>query len=326
MTKAGNKLDNRRGLSSINVGQYSIYIVAVVAFLFLSFTRPNFFRYTNVYSLVFGLSMEFLLIIGITLLLIMGEVDLSIGSVYAFAGVFTGMLVYELEIPLIISILICLIATGAIGFINGFLVVRFRANSLMITIGTMILFRGLADVLINFLKGITYPSEYRAIANFKILNINFTIFLMFIVIVGLEYLLVNHASFRKLYYIGENKLSAKIYGIRVERIKHTVFIVTSMTAGLAGILGASRSGQTVWNTGQGLEFKMITAAILGGASLFGGKGSVVKSLFGLFLLTIILNGLVMYNVDPVWTDVVVGFVLILAIVFDTRINREKLVF
>lgn len=324
MTEAGSKIG--KGLRNVNFGQYSIYIVTVITFLFLSLTRENFFRYTNVYSLVFGLSMEFLLIIGITLLLIMGEVDLSIGSVYAFAGVFTGLLVYELEIPLIVSIVICLTVTGAIGFVNGFLVVRFRANSLMITIGTMIFFRGLTDVLINFLKGITYPYEYRAIANFKILNVNFTIFLMFIVIIALEYLLINHSSFKKLYYIGENTLSAKLYGIRVDRIKHTIFIVTSMTAGMAGILGASRSGQTVWNTGQGLEFKMITAAILGGASLFGGKGSVVKSLFGLFLLTIILNGLIMYSVDPVWTDVVVGTVLILAIVFDTRINREKLVY
>ena len=95
---------------------------------------------------------------------------------------------------------------------------------------------------------------------------------------------------------------------------------------MAGIFGGSRSGQTVWNTGQGLEFKMITAAILGGASLFGGRGSIVKSLFGLFLLAIILNGLVMYSIDPVWTDVVVGIALVVAIVFDTRINREKLAY
>ncbi|KKK98859.1 hypothetical protein LCGC14_2638530, partial [marine sediment metagenome] len=79
----------------------------------------------------------------------------------------------------------------------------------------------------------------------------------------------------------------------------------------------------VYNTGQGLEFKMITAAILGGASLFGGKGSIVKSFFGLLLLAVILNGLIMFNIDPVWTDVVIGIVLIFAIVLDTRINREQ---
>ena len=317
---------NSRASRNIDFGQYSIYIFTVVAFVFLALTRENFFRYANIYSLIFGLSMEFFLIVGITLLLIMGEIDLSIGSVFAFAGIFTGFLMYELEFPIWLAIPACLIVAGGIGFVNGFLVVRFRANSLMITIGTMILFRGLADVLINTLKGITYPSEYRAIANFRIGGINFTIFLMLAVLVILEYLLVKHAAFRKLFYIGENKLSAKLYGIRVDRVKHTIFIVTSVAAAVAGIFGASRSGQTVWNTGMGLEFKMITAAILGGASLFGGRGSVVKSLFGLFLLAIILNGLVMYNIDPVWTDVVVGIALVVAIVFDTRINREKLTY
>jgi ribose transport system permease protein len=137
---------------------------------------------------------------------------------------------------------------------------------------------------------------------------------------------LNHTAFKKFYYIGENLRSAKLYGIKVEKIKHTVFILTSVTAGLAGIFAASRSGQTVFNTGQGLEFKMITAAILGGASLFGGKGSIVKSFFGLLLLAVILNGLIMFNIDPVWTDVVIGIVLIFAIVLDTRINREKFVY
>jgi ribose transport system permease protein len=144
-----------------------------------------------------------------------------------------------------------------------------------------------------------------------------------VVVIVLEFLLFKHAAFKKLFYIGHNTLSARLYGIRVGRSKITMFVVSGLLAGLAGILTASRSGQTVWNTGQGLEFKMITAAILGGASLFGGKGTIARSLFGLALIAVILNGLVMFNIDPVWTNVVVGIVLIIAIFFDTRINREK---
>jgi len=311
-------------VKSFDAGKYSIIIVTLVSILFLSLTRKNFFTYSNMYSLIFGISMEFLLVIGMTFLLIMGEIDLSIGSVFAFAGIFTGYLTVKADMPVIISIILCLCVCAVIGYINGFLVVRFRANSLMITIGTMILFRGVADEIINVLKGITYPYAYRAIVNFKIVKINVTIILMVIVVVVLEYLLVNHTFFKKLFYIGENRLSSKLYGIKVDKIKHTIFVVTSVTAGLAGIFAASRSGQTVWNTGQGLEFKMITAAILGGASLFGGKGSIVNSLFGLLFIAVILNGLIMYNIDPVWTNVAIGIVLIVAIFFDTRINREKL--
>ena len=316
--------DKNNRISDVNLGQYSIFIVNVIAFVFLTVFRENFFKYTNIYSIIFGISMEFLLVIGMTLLLIMGEIDLSIGSVFAFAGIFAGFLMMKLDIPVPLSIILCLCITAVIGYINGFLVVRFRANSLMITIGTMIFFRGIADAFINLMRGVTYPSGYRAIANFRIGGINFTIILMVILMVVLEFLLLNHATFKKFFYIGENIRSAKLYGIKVDRIKHAVFVLTSVTAGLAGIFAASRSGQTVFNTGMGLEFKMITAAILGGASLFGGKGSIVKSFFGLLLLAVILNGLIMFNIDPVWTDVVIGIVLIFAIFFDTRINREQL--
>ncbi len=315
--------DKNNKIRNINFGQYSIFIVNIIAFIFLSLLRENFFRYTNIYSIIFGISMEFLLVIGMTLLLIMGEIDLSIGSVFAFSGIFAGFLMMKLDMPTWAAIILCLCVTAVIGYINGFFVVRFKANSLMITIGTMIFFRGIADAFINLMRGVTYPSGYRAIANFRIGGINFTIILMVILMIVLEFLLLSHTAFKKFYYIGQNIRSAKLYGIKVEKIKHTVFILTSVTAGLAGIFAASRSGQTVFNTGQGLEFKMITAAILGGASLFGGKGSIVKSFFGLLLLAVILNGLIMFNIDPVWTDVVIGIVLIFAIVLDTRINREQ---
>ncbi|OHD25284.1 MAG: hypothetical protein A2064_12555 [Spirochaetes bacterium GWB1_66_5] len=314
---------NHLRLGEVNWGAYSIYIVNILVIALLALTRKNFLRYTNLYSLVFGLSMEFLLVLATTFLLIMGEVDLSIGSVFAFAGVFTGYLMYIPELPIWVSIPITLCATGLIGLINGVLVVRLKANSLMITIGTMILFRGIADGLINYLGGITYADQYRAIVGFKLLGVNFTIFLMLAAVLVLEYLLLNHAAFRRLFYIGSNTLSARLYGVSVGRIKLSVFVASGVLAGMAGILAASRSGQTVWNTGQGLEFKMITAAILGGASLFGGKGSIVKSILGLLLIAVILNGLVMFNIDPVWTNVVVGVVLIIAIFVDTRINREK---
>ena len=308
---------------AINWGSYSVYIVNVVVFGLLALTRANFLRTANLYSLLFGLSMEFLLIIGTTYLLVMGEVDLSIGSVFAFSGVFTGYLMAAFDLPLWLAIPVTLVVSAAIGLVNGTLVVRLKANSLMITIGTMILIRGIADGLINTLGGITYAEEYRAIAGFKVLGVNITIYVMIIVVILLEFLLFKAVAFKKLFYIGQNTLSARLYGIRVGRTKISIFVVSALLAGIAGILAASRSGQTVWNTGQGLEFKMITAAILGGASLFGGKGTIAKSLFGLVLIAVILNGLVMFNIDPVWTNVVVGIVLIIAIFLDTRINREK---
>lgn len=307
----------------VNFGQYSIFIFTSVIVLFLSLTRENFFTYKNIYSIVFGVSIEFFTIIGFTLLLIMGEIDLSVGSVFGFIGVFSGFLMLVAGFPVVLALSCGICCAVIIGFINGFLVVKFRINPLMLTLGMMIMIRGVLNAFIGALGGSTYPSGYRAITRFKISDIHFAIILMIITIIILEVLLRKFVGFKKLYYVGENAESARIYGLNSDRIKLLAYITCSVTAGIAGILAASRSGQTVFNTGLGLEFKMVTAAVLGGASLFGGKGSVLNSFLGLFFLAVILNGMVMYNVDPEWQGVVVGIFLIAAVVIDTRINREK---
>jgi ribose transport system permease protein len=307
----------------VNFGRYSIFIFTSVIVLFLSFTRENFFTYNNIYSIVFGVSIEFFTIIGFTLLLIMGEIDLSVGSVFGFIGVFSGFLMLIAGFPVVLALFCGICCAVLIGFINGFLVVKFRINPLMLTLGMMIMIRGVLNAFIRALGGSTYPPGYRAIARFKISEIHFTIILMVITIIILEIFLRKYVGFKKLYYVGENAESARIYGLNSDRIKLLAYITCSVTAGIAGIFAASRSGQTVFNTGLGLEFKMVTAAVLGGASLFGGKGSVLNSFLGLFFLAVILNGMVMYNVDPEWQGVVVGIFLIAAVIIDTRINREK---
>ena len=325
-----NNMPSGRGVknksrSSFEFSRFSIFIVVFVALVFLALSRENFFTYQNIYSIFYGLSLEFYAVIGLTLLLIMGEVDLSVGSVFAFAGIFVGVLVLKTGMPVWIAMPVSLVLCGVIGLINGFFVVKFKVNSLMMTIGTMILFRGIADGLIRLLEGVTYPSEYRMVAKIKLGGeFNITIIFFILLIIILEILLYYNVSFRKLYYIGENILSAKFYGIKTDRIKIIIFIISSIGAGIAGILAASRSGHSVHNTGVGLEFKMITAAVLGGASLFGGKGSILRSAAGLLFLATIFNGFVMFNIDPVYTGVVTGAVLIIVIIIDTRINREKI--
>ncbi len=316
------KTNNNR---SLDLSRYSIFIVVIATLLFLSISRQNFFTYQNIYSIFYGLSIEFYAVLGLTLLLIMGEVDLSVGSVFAFAGIFTGVMVLKTGMPVWVAIPLSLFVCGIVGLINGFFVVKFKINSLMMTIGTMILFRGIADGLIRLLEGVTYPSEYRMVSKIKIGGeFNLTIIFLILIIIILEILLYYNISFRKLYYMGENIFSARLYGIKTDRIKVIIFILSSIGAGIAGILAASRSGHSVHNTGVGLEFKMITAAVLGGASLFGGKGSILRSAAGLLFLATIFNGFVMYNIDPVFTGVVTGAVLIIVIIIDTRINREKI--
>ena len=224
-----------------------------------------------------------------------------------------------------LSITLSLIACGFIGFINGFLIYKFRLNSILLTLGTMILVRGLVNIFVQKLGGYPYPDIYKAISRYKVFDVlHLTIIIMIIAVILLEVLLRKNVFFKKIYFIGDNIASARIYGLDADAIKMTVFIISGVCAGIAGILTASRSGQTVFSTGQGLEFKMITAALLGGASLYGGRGSILKVTIGLFFLSLILNGMIMYGIDPQFQPVIVGSLLILAIYIDSKFNTEVL--
>ena len=304
-------------------GTLTIILLTGVLFLFLGLTSATFFSYRNIYTIFYGVSIEYFAIVGFTLLLIMGEVDLSVGSVYGFSGALMGALMLN-KMPLYPALLLTIFCSLAFGLLTGFLVTRFSLNSMMVTIGMMALVRGLSWVLIRMLFGRTFPRNYRALARDKIGTINTTIIVMIVLVVVLEICLHRSTFFKKMYYVGENLKTAKLYGIKAETIKMLIFACSSLTAALGGILASSRITHADVTTGDGLEFKVLTAAILGGASLFGGKGSILSSVVGLIFLATILNGMIIFNIEPLLQQLVVGVILIVSVFIDTRLNRSKL--
>jgi ribose/xylose/arabinose/galactoside ABC-type transport system permease subunit len=306
------------------LGDNLIVLLVILMVVVVSSTRAQFLKYANIYSLFYSLSIEFYAIIGMTLLLIMGEVDLSVGSTFALSGAFSGFLCLS-GVPTLIAIVIALVACALIGFLNGALVYRFKVNSIVLTLGTMMFVRGIVTLFVQINGGADYPKIYKAISRIQWpAEFHVTIIVMVLLIVLLEILLQKHVFFRKMFFIGENAASARIYGINADMAKMVAFILSGFFAGFAGILTASRSGQTVFNTGIGLEFKMVTAALIAGSSLFGGRGSVARSVVALLFLAIVLNAMIMYGVDPEFQAVVVGSILILAIYADSRLNAQRI--
>ena len=313
----------RVGRGGFQLGTITIIVLTAALFLVLTVTSTTFMSYSNIYTILYGLSIEFFAVIGFTYLMIMGEIDLSVGSVYGFAGTLLGVLMLN-DLPLLPALLITLAASAGFGFLNGFLVTRFRLNSLMVTIGSMTLIKGVNWVLIRSLFGRTYPSEFRGLARASLGDINVTVILMIALVIVLEILLRRTTPFRKLYYVGENIQTAKIYGLPAERIKVVFFTLSALAAAVGGILANSRITHADVTTGDGLEFKVLTAAVLGGASLFGGKGSVMNSVIGLLFLATVLNGMIIFKIEPLLQQFVVGVILIVSVFIDTRLNREKL--
>lgn len=297
-------------------------LITLATFVFLALTRDNFATAQNLNSILFAVSIEFLAIVGFTYLMVMREIDLSVGSVFAMTGMLTGSLLVA-GWGFWPAAALALGVAGLIGFLNGFLVVRFNINSLMLTIGTMLVVRGLANVLANALGGRTYPREFRSLARTDIFDMRLTIVMMVALVLAAWALQRRAALYRKMCFIGENMKSATVHGINVGRIKIATFVVSAMTAGLGGIFTASRITSADVRMGLGLEFVMVTAAIIGGASLYGGRGDLRGSALGLLLLALVLNGMIMYDIEPVFQQFVIGFLLIATVSFDTLMNRRK---
>lgn len=307
---------------TVTGGMLPLVVVTGLIFALLALTKPNFLTYANLYGLLYETSISFIAIFGFTYVMVLREIDLSVGSVYAFSGVLTGYLLLD-GVPLWASIAIALAGAVLIGFVNGWLVVRLRLNSLMLTIGTMLLVRGFVGVMTTSLRGNVFPRDFRMLSRAHYFEVNTTIWAMLVLLILGLILQRRSVLFRQMCYIGENMQSALIYGVRADGIKILAFMASALLAGIAGIYTASRITHGDVNMGLGLEFTMVTAALLGGASLYGGRGNVAGSALGLLLLSIILNGMLMYDIEPVFQQFVIGLLLILTVGFDTVLSRSK---
>jgi ribose transport system permease protein len=317
-----NKLQTELNFKSIlrQLSSLTIIILTLILGAGLTFTSETFLSVNNIVSILYGVSITFWGTIGFVYLMIMGELDLSVGSVFAFSGMMVGYLMKN-HWPLVPALLTALTLSSLIGFINGFLVVRFKVPSMMITLGTMAAVRGLANLLCTWLYGYPYPPSYEALARQRIGGIHLTTIVMIIAVIILELLLKRAAVFRRMYYVGENLETARIYGIRAGRQKIAVFTIMSFLAGIGGILIGSRLRFADSTIGSGLEFTILTAVVLGGASLSGGKGSILRAVVGLIFLATITTGMVVHNIEPLIQQLIVGIILILTVFIDSRMSR-----
>ena len=306
-----------------STSQYTVILLIIALFLLLTLTSDTFLTYDNLYSVIYGVSIQFFAVIGFTLLIIMGEVDLAVGSMYGLSGTLVGYCICVWKWPLWTTIPAVLIVCAAMGFLVGVIVTRFRLNSMMVTLGTTSLISGLNAVVFNSFPAVTYSAEYRAIAKFKILDIHWTIILMVVIVAVLEFLLHKLPALRKLYYIGNSNETARLYGIKTDKIKIICFTISALTAAIGGIVATSRITHSDILTGKNLEFTLITASVVGGASMAGGRGGILNAALGMVFIALLSNGMAIYRIDPFMQQVALGVILIGAVFADVHMNARK---
>ena len=254
-------------------------------------------------------------------MLVGGVFDLSVGAMASMTGVLTGWLMKSAgwPVPAAIAGGLALAALG--GLANGLIVAKIRVNALITTLGTMFIFKGVA-VLVGG-PGIAFlPESFTRIGQAEWLGVQSPVWLLLLLALVAHYLLAHTRFFRQYYYVGSKAKAAHLSGIPVERLQVVAFTIMGLISGLAGILYAARSATANSAVGDNMELRAITAAILGGASLTGGKGRIAGALLGVFFLALLDNILIIANVPSDLQRILRGAVLVLAVAIDSLWNRR----
>ena len=288
-------------------------VLLAALLVFFSLRSEFFLNYDNFLNILTAMAITGIIAAPATLLLVAGQFDLSVGSALTFCGV---TMAYMAERQSLLVGVVCAVLAGvAIGCVNGFLVTVIGVNPLITTLGMLAALVGLARVLA---EGQTLPvSSFSGLGTSRpFLDIPLPV-LIFAVVMVVFFVAMRYTVFgRSMYAIGANPVAARLAGIRTGRLIFFGFLLSGICVALAALINVSQLSAASTNAGNGLELSVITAVVLGGASLAGGRGAIVGTLFGLLVIAVLNNGLTLLNVSSFWQDVARGTLLILAVSFD----------
>jgi ribose/xylose/arabinose/galactoside ABC-type transport system permease subunit len=301
-----------------------IALVVIVMMTFLSLSTPYFLTPGNLAIVARQIALAAIIAMGMTLVILMGGIDLSVGSVVSITSVMVGVVMVGMKMPIWIAILAGILVGAVVGLINGMLIVKTRVPSFIITLGMMGLARGAALVIT---KGSTIsglPSAYLTLGQgfvFTFIPIPVVIAVVLAVIV---HIILSRTTFgRRIYLVGSNEEAALLSGINVNRMKVLIFMLCSALAAVEAVIETSRMSTAQPASGVGYELTAIGAVIIGGASLLGGEGTILGTMLGAILLGLITNGLILLGVSAYWQQVFSGTIIILAVALDTWRRSQK---
>ncbi len=308
-------------LSEISRRYFIIY--AVIALLVvLSILSKSFLSVNNLINVLRQVSMIAIIAVGSFFVLVVAGVDISVGSIAALSGILTAKFLAEFDWPAWLGIIAGLACGFAAGATNGYLITRRNVPAFVATLGTMGVFRGLTYVLTNAYPVAGLPNSFYFIGRGYIGPIPVPVIIM-IVVFALAYVVSENTKMgRFMFAIGGNETAAHLSGIRVARYRFYTYAAGGFLAALSGIILVSRLASGQPNAGIGYEFEAITAAVVGGTSLYGGKGTIIGVFFGAIFIGILLNGMVLLNVSSYYQQMIKGIVLILAVMVDVSKNKK----
>lgn len=304
------------------INEYAIYVILVLLFLFFSMVSPSFINANNLINVVRQISMLGIASVGMTFALLVGGIDLSIGSQMSMVAVICSIMMTKYNINPFIACIICLVLTSIVGFFNGIIISKIKMPPLIVTLSTMIIIEGVAFIISKGIPIFGFPQGFSILGQGYIGIIPIPVIIMIVVLIIGAVVLNKTYIGRYFYSIGGNEEASRLSGIDVDKIKMLAYILSGLFAGIAGVILLSRTNSGQPTMGKGFEFDVLTAVVLGGVSVNGGVGKISNVISGILIIGVLNNGLVLMGVNTYIQSVIKGVVLLIAVAFDF-IQRNK---
>jgi ribose/xylose/arabinose/galactoside ABC-type transport system permease subunit len=320
----------RTGRQRLQAREAGLAVALFVSVAVMSLLTPYFLTLSNLLTLGRNGSEVGILALGMTIVLITGHVDLSVGALYAAGGIVAGLVLGKTGSP--VAAVLAAVATGAAaGGLNGTLAGYLRLNSFMVTLATLNILRG-ALLILSGGSTVSYTqyglsdsqtAPFAALAATLPGGINMELVLFLVLVVAMAFMLRNTRLGFEMYAVGGNPTASRIAGVRVARITMIAFVFSGALAAFAGVLAMSFVGSMNPSTGTGLEFDVFAAAVIGGASLVGGRGSMVGTLMGAMFLSLARNGFILLGVTAFAQTIAIGILILVAIGIDHFVSERQ---
>jgi len=319
--KAGNNNRIRKILSSELM---TTFIILLSICLIVSVASPFFLTQKNLVAVSRGMAFYIIASMGMTLTLMIAEIDISIGSVAGMSAILMTWLATDLGMHPLTAVLLTLVIAAIVGILNGILIVKFKLPPFVATIASLYYARAIAMIVTKGYPVYPIPEIFVKIGKSTPLGLSWPIIIAVILVILFEFVIRKTAYGRSILATGDNKEVARLSGINVDKVKISCFLLSSVLAAAAGMLLAMQleSGQPT--IGQGWELQAIAACAIGGISLLGGAGSMLGTLMGVCIMNVLANALILLKVNTHWQNLVVGLVMVLAVLFDLYRRNKKL--
>lgn len=291
-----------------------LLVALVILFLLLAQFAPNFLTPRNLFNVLRAVAINGMIACAMTFVIISGDIDVSVGSAVAWASSLLGVLAVKQGLPVGFAVLIVLVSGMIVHSLAGLIRVRFAIPAFVVTLTMYMSYKGLAKVITQAYPITPFPDSFSFWGQGYILKIIPVPAVLMLVTVGIFYFLSTRTVFgRSVYSVGGNEEASRLSGIPVPRTRILIFAITGLMAALGGVIVSSRIMAGAYNVGEGLEFEVIAAVVIGGTSLAGGSGSMIGTFLGVLFIGLLANGMTLIGVDPYWQEVARGLIVLGAV-------------